>query len=69
MCRITFYTDAIVTTNNFEMWCFRRMLDAKWIDKITNGESLKIADEKRRFCKNLRKGIYQLIGHVIRHSR
>ena len=30
----------------FEMWCYRRMMNIKWVDRITNEEVLGRIEEK-----------------------
>ena len=35
--------------NAFETWCWRRMLNIKWTDRITNGAVFQRAKEKNYF--------------------
>ena len=39
----------------FEMWCYRRMMNIKWMDKITNEEVLGRIGERRTLWKSLKK--------------
>ena len=39
----------------FEMWCYRRMMNIKWMDRITTEEVLGRIGERRTLWKNLRK--------------
>lgn len=52
----------------FEMWCYRRMLKIRWVDKVTNVEVLNRIGEKRCLWKTLTKRRDRLIGHVLRHE-
>ena len=38
----------------FETWCWRRMLEIKWTDGITNDEVFQRAKEERVLLKNLK---------------
>ena len=48
----------------FEMWCYRRMMNIKWMDKITNEEVLERIEERRTLWKSLRKRRGQMMGHT-----
>ena len=37
----------------FEMWCYRRMMEIKWIDRVSNEEVLRRVEEKRSLLKTL----------------
>ena len=37
----------------FEMWCYRRMMNIKWMDRITNEEVLGRIGERRTLWKSL----------------
>ena len=52
----------------FEMWCYRRMLKVRWVDRVTNVEILNRIGEKRALWHNLTKRRDRLIGHILRHS-
>ena len=47
------------------MWCYRRMMKIKWIDRITNEEVLKRIGERRTLWKSLRKRRDQMMGHTL----
>ena len=52
----------------FEMWCYRRMMNIEWMDKITNEEVLGRIGEKRTLWKILKKRRGQMMGHTLRHG-
>ena len=47
--------------------CYRRMLEIKWVDRITNEEVLDKIKENRTMWKNLKRRV-QMIKHTLRHS-
>ena len=51
----------------FEMWCYRRMRNIKWMDKITNEEVLGRIEERRTLWKSLKKRRVQMMGHTHTH--
>ena len=52
----------------FVMWCYRGMMNIKWMDRITNEEVLERIGERRTMWKGLRKRRGQMMGHVLRHG-
>ena len=52
----------------FEMWCYRRMMNIKWMDRITNEKVLGRIEEKRTLWKSLKKRRGQMMGHTLRHG-
>ena len=52
----------------FEMWCYRRMMKIKWIDRVSNEEVLRRVEEKRSLLKTLKRRRDILIGHIMRHD-
>ena len=52
----------------FEMWFYRRMMNIKWMDKITNEEVLGRIGERRTLWKSLKKRRRQMMGHTLRHG-
>ena len=52
----------------FEMWCYRRMINIKWMDRITNEEVLERIGERRTLWKSLRKRRGQIMGYTLRHG-
>ena len=50
------------------MWCYRRMMNIKWMDKITNEEVLGRIEEKRTLWKSLKKRRSLMVGHTLRHG-
>ena len=53
---------------SFELWCYRRMMNIKWMDRITNEEVLGRIGERRTLWKSLRKKRGQMMGHALRHG-
>ena len=51
----------------FEMSCYRRMMNIKWMDRITNEEVLVRIGERRTLC--LRKRRCQMMGHTHTETR
>jgi hypothetical protein len=51
-----------------EMWCYRRMLKIPWVDRVSNKEVLKRAQEKRVLWNNIVQRRDRLIGHLLRHE-
>ena len=51
----------------FEMWCYRRMMNIKWMDRITNEEVLERIAERRTLWKSLWKRRSQMMGYTLRH--
>ena len=50
------------------MWCYRRMMKIKWIDRVSNEEVLRRVEEKRSLLKTLKRRRDILIGHIMRHD-
>ena len=46
------------------MWCYRRIINIKWMDRITNEEVLGRIGERRTLWKSLRKRRGQMMGHT-----
>ena len=53
----------------FEMWCYRKMMNIKWMDRITNDEILGRNGERRTLWKSLRKRRGQMMGHTHAKTR
>jgi hypothetical protein len=54
--------------NAFEALCWRRMLQIKWTDRVTNDEVFQRAKEERLPLKTLKHRRHSWIGHIIRHN-
>jgi hypothetical protein len=54
--------------NSFVTWRWRRMLEIKWTDRITNDEIFQRAKEERLLLKILKNRRHLWIGHIIRHK-
>ena len=56
---------------SFRNVCYRRMMNIKWMDRITNEEVLRRIEEKRTLWKSLKKRRGQMMGHThpLRHER
>ena len=50
----------------FEMWCWRKMLGIKWMDKTSNRDVLDQAEEERSILSCIWTRKKKWIGHVIR---
>ena len=50
------------------MWCYRRMMNIKWMDRITNEEVLGRIGERRTLWKSLKKRRGQMMEHTLRHG-
>jgi len=51
-----------------EMWCYRRMLKIPWVDRVSNKEIRKRAQEKRVLWNNIVQRSDRLIGYLLRHE-
>ena len=51
----------------FEMWCYRRMLKIKSINRIPNEEVLERIGKRRTLWKSLRKRRSQMMGLTLRY--
>ena len=60
--------DTIRRLESFEMWCWRKILKVRWIDRKTNNWLLKEAGEKRSLIHSIRKRKHEWLGHVLRHD-
>jgi hypothetical protein len=58
----------IDVVNEFETWCWGRMLKIKWIYRVTNDEIFQMAKEERMILKILKNRRHLWIGHIIRHN-
>ena len=52
----------------FEMWCYRRMMKIKWIDRISNEEVLRREGGKRSLLRTLSRERDNLVCHIMRHD-
>lgn len=52
----------------FEMWCYRKMLRIKWIDRITNEAVLIRIKEKEILWHTVKVRRAKMIGHLLRHE-
>lgn len=50
----------------FEMWCYRKMLNIKWTDRIRNEEVIRRINIKERLLKIIKKRTLKFFGHTIR---
>ena len=53
----------------FETWCWRRMLQIKWTDRITNEEDFQKVKKERLLLKILNNRRHSWIGRIIRHNK
>src|SRR5215469_2448751 len=52
----------------FDVWCARRMLKIKWIDKISNKEVWRRMGSKYSLLEEVMKRKWKYAGHIIRGS-
>lgn len=52
----------------FELWCYRRMLRIRWIDRVTNEEILRRINSDRKIIYIIKQRRNSLLGHLIRHQ-
>jgi hypothetical protein len=51
-----------------EMRSYRRMMKAKWTERVTNEEVLRRVGEKRNIMNTLTRRRGRFIGHILRNS-
>jgi len=52
----------------FEMWCYRKMLKIKWIERITDEAVLDRIKEKRELWHTIKVRRDKMTGHLLRHD-
>jgi hypothetical protein len=57
-----------MVVNAFETWSWRRMLQIKWTDRITNDEVFQRAKEGRLLLQILQNRRHSWVGHTVRHN-
>ena len=50
--------------NNFEIWCYRRMLRLSWIKKVSNEKVVDMVKENKKLLHNCKKRKMAYCGHV-----
>jgi hypothetical protein len=53
---------------SFEMWCWRRMENISWTDRVRNEEVLLTVKEQRNVLHGIRKRKAKWIGHILRRN-
>ena len=53
---------------SFEMWIWRKIEKVSWMDRKTNDEVLKMAEEKRLLIDTIRKRKKNWMGHILRRD-
>jgi hypothetical protein len=53
---------------NFEMWCWRRMENISWTDRVRNEGVLHRVNEQRNILHEIRKRKADWIGHILRRN-
>jgi hypothetical protein len=53
----------------FEMWCFRRILNISWVDKVTNAEVLRRIGKEPEMMKIIKSRKLQYFGHLLRGEK
>jgi hypothetical protein len=54
--------------NSFEMWCWRRMENISWTDRVRNTEVLTRIQEVRNILHTLNRRKASGIGHIFRRN-
>ena len=50
------------------MWCYRKILNIRWVDKMTNREVLNLVKEKRSLNARIKRRHDRLIQHTHSHE-
>ena len=53
---------------SFEMWCWRRIENIKWSDRVTSVEVLRRVGEKKTILSVILRRKANWIGHILRHK-
>ena len=53
---------------SFEMWIWRKIEKVSWMERKTNDEVLKMAEEKRLLIDTIRKRKKNWMGHILRRD-
>lgn len=53
----------------FEMWCYRRILNIPWVDKVTNQEVLRRMDKEQEVMNSIKARKLQFFGHMLRGDK
>jgi len=53
----------------FKMWCFRRIINIFWVDKVTNAEVLRRIGKELEMMKTIKCRKLQYFGHVLRSEK
>ena len=53
---------------SFEMWCWRKIKEIKWSEKVTNEQVLDRIGEKRTLINNILLRKANWIGHILRRN-
>jgi len=52
----------------FEMWCYRKMLEIKWFERIMNEAILDRIKEKRELWYTIKVRRDKMTGHLLLHD-
>ena len=52
--------------NSFELWCYRRILRISWMDRLTNEEVLRRAQNPKRLLNSIIGRRLSYLGHILR---
>ena len=58
----------ILTTENFEMWCWRRMARVICTDHVRNEEVLRKVKEERNVLQTIKRKKANWIGHIFNRN-
>jgi hypothetical protein len=51
---------------SFEMWCWRKMVNISWTDRVRNEKVLHRVKEERNIIHTVRRRKANWIGHILR---
>ena len=53
----------------FEMWCYRRILNISWVDRVTNVEVLRRIGKDKEVVKTVKTRKLRYFGHMMRGQK
>lgn len=54
---------------SFEMWCYRRISNIPWVDRVTNLEVLRRIGKDKEVVKTVKPKKLQYFGHLLRGQK
>uniref|UniRef100_A0A8D8LLB2 Endonuclease-reverse transcriptase n=1 Tax=Cacopsylla melanoneura TaxID=428564 RepID=A0A8D8LLB2_9HEMI len=59
----------ILKLEAFEMWCYRRILNISWVEKISNLEVLRRMNKNLEVVKTIKSRKLKYFGHMMRGEK